>query len=143
MGDPRNVAHAKKVSQEKHHKDDPAPSHQPGKKAQPAKKKQTVAEESSAANPAEAAKPDAAKPDAAKPDAGPGRAASLPFGYGPRMCPGRSLALAELRSATLMLARNFDIEAVPQAQPVAEKFSFTLVPENLRVRFHRRNAGRT
>ena len=38
MGDPRNVAHAKKVSQEKHHKGDDAPSHQPGKKAQPAKK---------------------------------------------------------------------------------------------------------
>ncbi|HEY1076458.1 MAG TPA: cytochrome P450 [Fontimonas sp.] len=76
--------------------------------------------------------------DAARSDAGPGRAATMPFGYGPRMCPGRNLALAELRSATLMLARNFDIEAVPQAQPVAEKLSFTLVPENLRVRFRRR-----
>jgi hypothetical protein len=62
MGDPRNVAHAKKVSQEKHHKGDAAPSHQPGKKAQPAKKKQTVAEESSAVKLAEAAKPDQ-KPD--------------------------------------------------------------------------------
>ncbi|HEV2045608.1 MAG TPA: hypothetical protein VGQ95_03315 [Chthoniobacterales bacterium] len=58
MGDPRNVAHAKKVSQEKHHNGDAAPSHQPGKKAQPAKKKQTVAEESSAVKLAEAAKPD-------------------------------------------------------------------------------------
>jgi hypothetical protein len=58
MGDPRNVAHAKKVSQEKHHKGDAAPLHQPGKKAQPAKKKQTVAEENSAVKPAEAAKPD-------------------------------------------------------------------------------------
>ena len=62
MGDPRNVAHAKKVSQEKHHKGDAAHSHLPEKKAQPAKKKQTVAEESSAAKPAEAAKPDQ-KPD--------------------------------------------------------------------------------
>jgi cytochrome P450 len=76
--------------------------------------------------------------DAARADAGPGRAASLPFGYGPRMCPGRNLALAELRSTTLMLARNFDIEAVPQAEPVSEVFSFTLVPRNLRIRFHRR-----
>lgn len=76
--------------------------------------------------------------DAARSDAGPGRAATLPFGYGPRMCPGRNLALAELRSAVLMLARNFEIEAVPQAQPVAEKLSFTLVPEHLRVRFRRR-----
>jgi cytochrome P450 len=71
-------------------------------------------------------------------DAQPGRATSLPFGYGPRMCPGRNLALAELRSATLMLARNFDLEAVPMDKPVAEVFSFTLVPRNLRIRFHRR-----
>lgn len=76
--------------------------------------------------------------EAAAPDAQPGRATSLPFGYGPRMCPGRNLALAELRSATLMLARNFDLEAVPMEKPVAEVFSFTLVPRNLRIRFRRR-----
>src|SRR5207302_4003810 len=62
MGDPRNVAHAKKVAQEKHHKGDAAHSHQPARKAQPAKKDQAVAEESSTA---ETAKPEQ-KPDAAK-----------------------------------------------------------------------------
>jgi cytochrome P450 len=71
-------------------------------------------------------------------DAGPGRGTSLPFGYGPRMCPGRNLAIAELRTVTLMLARHFDLEPVPQARPVSEKFSFTLVPEHLRVRLRRR-----
>lgn len=71
-------------------------------------------------------------------DAGPGKAPSLPFGYGPRMCPGRNLELAELRSVVLMLARNFDLEAVPQAEPVSAVFSFTLVPKNLRVRLHAR-----
>src|SRR5438128_1253190 len=55
MGDPRNVAHAKKVSQEKHHK-----SH--GNKPQPAEKKQAVAAKSSAIKTAEAAKPEQ-KPD--------------------------------------------------------------------------------
>src|SRR5712691_180876 len=65
MGDPRNIAHAKKVTQEKHHKGDDAHSHQPGKKAQPAKKGQPLAEESSAAKTAEIAKPEQ-KPDAAK-----------------------------------------------------------------------------
>ena len=65
MGDPRNVAHAKKVAQEKHHKGDAAHSHQPGKKAQPAKTDRAVAEESSAAKTAETAKPEQ-KPDAAK-----------------------------------------------------------------------------
>jgi len=62
MGDPRNVAHAKKVVQEKHHKHkgsarDGAPVAQPGKKAQLAKKEQTVAEERSVPKTEEAARP--------------------------------------------------------------------------------------
>src|SRR5262249_35410935 len=60
-----NVAHAKKVTQEKHHKGDAAHSHQPGKKVQPAKKDQAAAENSSTAKTAEVAKPEQ-KPDAAK-----------------------------------------------------------------------------
>src|SRR6266571_6283245 len=62
MGDPRNVAHAKKVSQEKHHKGDAAHSHRPVKKTQPPKKDQAVAEQSSAVKTDETAKPDQ-KPD--------------------------------------------------------------------------------
>src|SRR6266568_8139944 len=62
MGDPRNVAHAKKVVQEKHHKHkgsarDGAPVAQPGKKAQLAKKEQTVPEERPVPKTAEAAMP--------------------------------------------------------------------------------------
>ena len=62
MGDPRNVAHAKKVVQEKHHKHkgsarDGAPVAQPGKKAQLAKKEQTVPEERPVPKTAEAARP--------------------------------------------------------------------------------------
>jgi hypothetical protein len=71
MGDPRNVAHAKKVIQEKHHKGEDVAkgavhAPQPGKKAkaQPTGKKQAVAEESSAIATAETAKPEQ-KPDAA------------------------------------------------------------------------------
>ena len=71
-------------------------------------------------------------------EGGPGRAATLPFGYGPRMCPGRNLALAEMRSVVLMLARHFTVEGVPQEKPVSELLSFTLVPEHLRVRFTER-----
>jgi hypothetical protein len=62
MGDPRNVAHAKKVSQEKHHKGDAAHSHHLVKKAQPPKKDQAVAQESSTIRTGEPAKPDQ-KPD--------------------------------------------------------------------------------
>ena len=65
MGDPRNVAHAKKVSQEKHHKGaDVAKgaASQPGKKMQKARKQQAVAPEGSAIKTEEVAKPEP-KPD--------------------------------------------------------------------------------
>ncbi len=71
----------------------------------------------------------------------PGKAATLPFGFGPRMCPGRNLALAEMRSVLLMIARNFDLQAVTDAGPVCEKLSFTLAPENLRIRLAVRADG--
>ena len=61
MGDPRNVAHAKKVSQEKHHK----AQHADGKKPPKAQAKQAAAEQSPAVKTAEPAKPQQT-PDAAK-----------------------------------------------------------------------------
>ena len=65
MGDPRNVAHAKKVDQEKHHKHKDAAKDganaQPGKKGQTDKQKQPVAEESASLK-TEAAKSDG-RPD--------------------------------------------------------------------------------
>src|SRR5437867_12431626 len=62
MGDPRNVAHAKKVVQEKHHKHkdvakDGATPPQRGNKAQLAKQKQVVPHESAAPKTAEPARP--------------------------------------------------------------------------------------
>ena len=58
MGDPRNVEHAKKVSQAKHHKD-------AAKKTQPAKQRQAGPEETSAVETNETAKPEQ-KPDTAR-----------------------------------------------------------------------------
>jgi hypothetical protein len=60
MGDPRNVAHAKKVTQEKHHKGKDSgkgagPALQPGKKAPGPK--QSVADEHPVVKPAETTKP--------------------------------------------------------------------------------------
>jgi hypothetical protein len=59
MGDPRNVAHAKKVVQEKQHKHKDAAKDgaraQPGKKGQSDKQKQAIAEESPAQKTVEAA----------------------------------------------------------------------------------------
>jgi hypothetical protein len=63
MGDPRNVAHAKKVVQEKHHKKKdsskaPAAASQPRKKPQTDNEQQSTGGESSVPKTAEAAKPD-------------------------------------------------------------------------------------
>jgi hypothetical protein len=66
MGDPRNVAHAKKVSQEKHHKHkEGASAAEPAKKAHLAKKEQTSPEERPVPATREAAKTDQ-QPDAAQ-----------------------------------------------------------------------------
>lgn len=71
-------------------------------------------------------------------EAAPGRAPTLPFGYGPRLCPGRNLAIAELRSATLMLARNFTAAARPDASGVSESLQFSMIPLGLNARLQRR-----
>jgi cytochrome P450 len=64
--------------------------------------------------------------------------AFLPFGTGPRFCPGRNLALAEIKIVLAMLCRNFDLELSDPNQAVEEKLSFTMLPDNLMVRFARR-----
>lgn len=60
MGDPRNVAHAKKVTQEKH-----KANHAAGKKGQVARQKRSPAQEGQSGKPAETAIPQQT-PDAAK-----------------------------------------------------------------------------
>lgn len=66
------------------------------------------------------------------------RNAFTPFGAGPRFCPGRSLALLEIKMAIAMVCRNFSVDRVETAQPVREFFSFTMMPKNLKVRFKKR-----
>ena len=66
--------------------------------------------------------------------------APLPFGSGPRVCPGRSLAVTEIKSVMAMLARNFDLVPAPGPGPVHETLKFTLQPVNLRVRLSPRAA---
>jgi cytochrome P450 len=67
--------------------------------------------------------------------------AFMPFGSGPRLCPGRSLALLEMQTALAMTCRNFDLAKASPAQPVDELFAFTMMPMHLLVRFSLRGTS--
>lgn len=66
------------------------------------------------------------------------RNASMPFGAGPRFCPGRNLALIEIKMAVAMLCKNFSVIRVETEQPVKEVFLFTMIPDKLMVKFEAR-----
>jgi cytochrome P450 len=57
----------------------------------------------------------------------------FPFGGGPRFCPGRYLALAEIKMVMSMLARNFKLQPIKDVPPVEENFTFTMTPSALPV----------
>ncbi|MGZ8095329.1 MAG: cytochrome P450 [Methylosarcina sp.] len=66
------------------------------------------------------------------------RNAFLPFGSGPRFCPGRSLAMLEIKTALAMVFRNFSVVLDETGHPVREVFSFTMRPDHLKVRLIKR-----
>ncbi|KFX05361.1 cytochrome P450 [Pectobacterium betavasculorum] len=61
-----------------------------------------------------------------------------PFGGGPRMCPGRSLALMEIKLGFHALCSGFHVEAQQAASAVTERFAFTVTPSGFRVKLHKR-----
>jgi cytochrome P450 len=65
---------------------------------------------------------------------------SMPFGAGPRMCPGRYLALLEMKMAMATLLGGFDLVSVASAddRPVSERLSFTMTPTPLVMRLRPR-----
>ena len=69
------------------------------------------------------------------------QAGYMPFGSGPRLCPGRSLASMEIRSVVAMLCRNFNVSLAPGASGIEEVFAFSMMPRNLRVVLSRRADG--
>ena len=68
--------------------------------------------------------------------------AAMPFGSGPRICPGRYLALLEMKVAMATLLSGFEIDAVdtPDGQPAAERMAFTMHPVGLTLRLREASA---
>lgn len=60
---------------------------------------------------------------------------AMPFGAGPRICPGRYLALLEMKMAMATLLLNFEIQNVstPDGKPACEKLTFTMTPVGLKM----------
>lgn len=85
-----------------------------------------------------------AAPDVAGPDAtaSPGKKTgiAMPFGAGPRTCPGRYLALLEIKIAMAMVLGHFEIESVATdtGLPPQELMGFVMSPEGLKMRLKAR-----
>ncbi|MGE0312984.1 MAG: cytochrome P450 [Lautropia sp.] len=73
----------------------------------------------------------------------PGKQSVMSFGAGPRICPGRYLALHEIRMALGMLLAGFDIVDVqgPDGAEPAERLAFVMGPEPVTMRIALRAPG--
>jgi len=68
------------------------------------------------------------------------RRAFIPFGAGPRLCPGRNLALLQMRAALTMLCRNFEFEILHrEGREIREHLAFTMMPADLSLRLKLRD----
>ena len=66
---------------------------------------------------------------------------SMPFGAGPRLCPGRYLAILEMKMVMAMLLAGFDIERVttPDGGEAREHLAFTMFPVGLGLKLRLRS----
>jgi cytochrome P450 len=80
--------------------------------------------------------------------AAPARAAAsakrvaMPFGAGPRLCPGRYLAVLEMKMVIAMLLGGFEVESVstPGGGEAREHLALTMSPVGLRLKLRQRQA---
>ncbi len=62
-----------------------------------------------------------------------------PFGGGARLCPGRSLAMMEIKLAFHTLFKEFSIEPQQAPETVVEQFAFTMSPVGFNVKITKRS----
>jgi cytochrome P450 len=85
--------------------------------------------------------PEAFDPDRwLREEAASGKRIAMPFGAGPRMCPGRYLALLEMKVALATLLGSFDLVSVDAADggAVTERLAFTMTPTALGMQLRQR-----
>jgi cytochrome P450 len=65
---------------------------------------------------------------------------AMPFGAGPRLCPGRYLAMLEIKNLAAMLLAGFEVERVstPDGDDAREHLAFTMAPVGLRAKLRMR-----
>jgi cytochrome P450 len=67
----------------------------------------------------------------------------MPFGAGPRICPGRYLALTEIKTALAVLLGGFELIDVGTAdgREPAERLQFAMAPVGLTMRLREREVA--
>jgi cytochrome P450 len=68
---------------------------------------------------------------------------SMPFGAGPRICPGRYLALLEMKMALAVLLARFELASVstPDGKPPRELLQLAMAPVGLTMRLRERRVA--
>jgi cytochrome P450 len=64
--------------------------------------------------------------------------AYMPFGFGPRFCPGKNLAFLEMKLVLSMIAKNFTIEMVSPLDDIKEIMAFAMMPSKYEIRLIKR-----
>lgn len=65
--------------------------------------------------------------------------AFMPFGFGPRFCPGKNLAFLEMKLVLSMIAKNFTIEMATPMDNIKEIMAFAMMPSKYEIRLKKRN----
>lgn len=68
--------------------------------------------------------------------------AFMPFGAGPRFCPGRQLAMLQIKMVMAMLCRDFEVSRPKGAEPLRDAYQFTVGPTNIRAQLRPRRTLR-